>query len=681
MTKEDGNMAQDTFSILDLVKDVVSEKTALPDFQRDFVWDIERTYDLFDSIVRNIFIGSIIFGKPKFGLAIREIDLRERPKKGLKRKALKVEYFDDQKIMQKCDANNFKIILDGQQRLTAICRALLGKDDIWFIIKNLDDIDQKFKECNFNELDLEDVLYEFDKEENQQRISIKLNNIYKFSTGEIALDEQKKKIFFESSFIKNQKDEEQSVKDEFFIKYLTIANKIQDLFKKDKLVSYYLLEMNTEKFTLFFERSNTKGITLSFVDILVAKLYTNFKLRYEIEKFNTNNPYKLDPEIITRTIALIVSNFKELKRSYILTELTADHFIKYWDDLCKCYMKVIDYLVDNHYIINLKWMPYDRMIIPLITFLFYSDKKTFNEITKQQSDFIEYWYWSSIYTNRYTSSTNDIIIKDALILKNVAENKRITDTHFFEKISNYSIREAQDLFLYSQKASAIYKGVLNFINYTSHGIKNWNDSKKIQLKDDIDDHHIFPKEFISNRFSGKEEEQYIDSVPNRTLIPKITNIKISDKSPSKYLNEKLLENSDLDKALISHKIPALIFSPESDNKFMEFLGERARLIFDDIILIKGKKEVIKQDWFQEFIPTDNEIKVFANYNGFKFDAVFNTKTSKINYNNEILTPSRSAINAINSIPGKMRGSQNGWLFWMYFDSNNEVQFIDNLRKY
>jgi uncharacterized protein with ParB-like and HNH nuclease domain len=55
---------QKTESILRLVEDIVKDNVALPEFQRDFVWDIEKTFDLFDSFARDIFVGSLIYGVP-----------------------------------------------------------------------------------------------------------------------------------------------------------------------------------------------------------------------------------------------------------------------------------------------------------------------------------------------------------------------------------------------------------------------------------------------------------------------------------------------------------------------------------------------------------------------------------------------------------------------------------------
>ena len=67
---------QKTESIAQLVDDIVKDRVALPEFQRDFVWDIDKTFDLFNSFVRDIFVGSLIYGvqfrnyRPRTGSAL-----------------------------------------------------------------------------------------------------------------------------------------------------------------------------------------------------------------------------------------------------------------------------------------------------------------------------------------------------------------------------------------------------------------------------------------------------------------------------------------------------------------------------------------------------------------------------------------------------------------------------------
>ncbi len=51
---------QNTESIIEIIRQIDVGNVVLPDFQRDFVWDESKTYDLFDSLIKDIFIGSII---------------------------------------------------------------------------------------------------------------------------------------------------------------------------------------------------------------------------------------------------------------------------------------------------------------------------------------------------------------------------------------------------------------------------------------------------------------------------------------------------------------------------------------------------------------------------------------------------------------------------------------------
>jgi uncharacterized protein with ParB-like and HNH nuclease domain len=67
---------QKTESLSQLVADIDKGSVVLPEFQRDFVWEIEKTFDLFDSFVRDIFVGSLIYGVPSFEITAREIDTR-----------------------------------------------------------------------------------------------------------------------------------------------------------------------------------------------------------------------------------------------------------------------------------------------------------------------------------------------------------------------------------------------------------------------------------------------------------------------------------------------------------------------------------------------------------------------------------------------------------------------------
>ena len=142
--------------------------------------------------------------------------------------------------------------------------------------------------------------------------------------------------------------------------YRRAVSRIIDLYKQEKMLSYYLLDMNLEKFCVFFERSNSRGIQLNFTDILAAKLYRGFNLRKKIEDYSTDHKdIQLNREVVIRCIAYISCVEKgspiAIDKGYILKNLTADDFQKNWDRVCSLYSGALDYLVRQNYVVSQDW--------------------------------------------------------------------------------------------------------------------------------------------------------------------------------------------------------------------------------------------------------------------------------------------------------------------------------------
>ena len=91
-----------------LMDDISSGRLKIPQFQREFVWDIKRSAKLLDSIIKGYPVGTFIFWKTRERLRsvknVGNITLPEVPKG---------------------DYVNF--VLDGQQRITTIFAALKGE--------------------------------------------------------------------------------------------------------------------------------------------------------------------------------------------------------------------------------------------------------------------------------------------------------------------------------------------------------------------------------------------------------------------------------------------------------------------------------------------------------------------------------------------------------------------------
>ncbi len=482
-----------TQSIHQLIQDIEQGKVVLPEFQRDFVWEITKTYDLFDSIVKDIFVGAIIYGIPSFEIAVREIDTRPKAQRGKRRQALTVVTVTKSEIAKKqaLDRAAFRLLLDGQQRSTALFRAVKGIDAVWFVAKNEGELDREFEKAG-----VEELLYEFSGTQDAERLSIQLSDAWKMDEDD--LDDEDVKEFFKKGtyYQKFSVDEEFDEKAEFR-KFRYLKKKIAELFKQEKLLSYYLLDMSLEKFVVFFERSNTRGVQLNFIDILAAKLYTgNFNLKQKIQEFQTQNPdHHLVPETIVRSIAYIKSGGKEVDRNYILTQLKADDFISLWDPLCKAYRFTLDFLYQNNLMISQDWMPYENMLIPLLIFL-RELGGSYHVMTQQQKDFLVFWYWNSIFSLRYSGSTNERIIEDATIFVNIANGKKIASPAFFNKLTKSQVSQPEEIYALEKKGNAVYKGVLNLINYHSSGLLNWNNDGNYPSILSLEDHHIFPRAYL-----------------------------------------------------------------------------------------------------------------------------------------------------------------------------------------
>lgn len=671
------NTPQQTESLKYLVENIDNGNIVLPEFQRDFVWELQKTCDLFDSIVKDIFIGSIIYGKPTFEITVREIDTRPRKGQGSRRK-LKITSFDKGEINRKSQISNFRLILDGQQRATSFYRALKGIDEVWFIVKNENELNDDVRQKEFKNRTLEEILFTISLQEDEDRLSIKLSDAYEVSKGDLFDEDIKEKFFDQLHFIAGMDNSELR---ENFRKYKTLCMKLGELFKSELLLSYYLLNMDNEKFALFFERSNSKGVQLNFIDILAAKLYKGFNLRDKIDELDTLYPnYVFDREIIVRTISYTISNGKDIDRNYILTNLNFEHFNTHWNKACYYYNQVLNFLYRENLIISQNWMPYENMVIPLIIFLRESNQNDFSQMTEWQYNFIKYWYWASIFSQRYSSGSNEAIIQDSSILRNIAKGRKITDRVIFSRLKS-QIDSYEDILSYSKKVNVIYKGILNLINFNAKGLSDWNNSSKLSDSKKLEDHHIFPKEYIKQQFKNDEQAlSLVDCVANRTLIPKITNIKVGKKSPSKYMNELKSSNGKLENTLNEHLIPKEILEGLYDEFFSEFIEERAKLIFILINnnIIEQEKQILEQ--YYQAPTVKGNIKIFAKYYNKRMEATLDIESQKVLFLGESHSVTSAADKAKSTISGKTNTSTNGWIFWKYINDEGQEKCIDELRR-
>ena len=90
-----------------LISDIEKGQIKIPQFQREFVWDMQKSANLMDSIIKGYPIGTFIFWKTKERLrSVRDVGNISLPEPN------------------NGDFVNF--VLDGQQRLTSLFASLKG---------------------------------------------------------------------------------------------------------------------------------------------------------------------------------------------------------------------------------------------------------------------------------------------------------------------------------------------------------------------------------------------------------------------------------------------------------------------------------------------------------------------------------------------------------------------------
>jgi len=236
-------------------------------------------------------------------------------------------------------------------------------------------------------------------------------------------------------------------------------------------------------------------------------------------------------------------------------------------------------------LIHPTWIPYENMILPLMMFAEKLPHHDFSQISADQAKILSTWYWLAIFSRRYSSAAQTYALEDAQALQKAATGDYAGIVGIISRIQPI-VRSVDDLLAIHKKYDAIYKGVLNLVNYEMGGFLNFENGNPVSIQSNLEDHHVFPNDYLRRNWADVHEtldsDVAIDCVVNRTLIPKLTNIKVSNKPPSKYLGEIRAKNPDIARALASHMLTAELLSGDYDKNYDYFLSERADTILNAI---------------------------------------------------------------------------------------------------
>lgn len=573
----------DSKKYTDLISEIQKGQIKIPKFQRDFVWSIEKTAKLLDSILKGYPIGTFILWETNERLNdIKNIGNLELP-----------PIPDDIKV---------QYVLDGQQRITSLYAAFLGASIQKEGEKKVTDYSSIFVDL---EKDIENNDEQIIVSEEPEGKSITLNNLLnsKYST-------------LREAYSNDEIDKIQEYKETFTTyDFSTVVLRKEDI---DSAIEV-------------FTRINTGGQTLTLFEIMSAKTYDEEqhfdmqdKFQKLIKKLKDCKYETISSTVILNVLGLILSKNKECKRKVVL-QLDKQSIIDVWDDVISALKESIDYFRSVYRIPVSTLLPYDALLVPFSYFFYFQkDKPKGNQIK-----YLEEFFWRISLSYRYSSSTESKLAQDIKRIEKILHGERPN----YDEIKVF-LDSPKDLIDTGFSAgNSFCKAVLCLLAY--YEPKDFRNNGKVNLDNSFlkmanskNYHHFFPKSYLKKQGIGNE-----NSIVNITLVADDLNKrKIRAKAPSIYIQEFMDENEGLTESIKSH----LIYNIEDfgilSDDYSVFMEKRGKAIFDALknrIELKNK-DVIEDSELKELILIGENDKLELK-STLRYDLRENTVNKKLEF--------------------------------------------------
>ncbi len=524
----------DSKKYTDLISEIQKGQIKIPKFQRNFVWNIEKTAKLLDSILKGYPIGTFILWETNERLNdIKNIGNLELPPVP---DGIKVQY-----------------VLDGQQRITSLYAAFLGASI------------QKEGEKKVTNYDL---------------IFVDLEECIDNNDEQIIVSEKPKGLFITLNEVLNFNDNLLEIKDRYSDKQFKKIHQYSQTFLTYDFSTVVLRKEDIDSAIEVFTRINTGGETLTLFEIMSAKTYDeeqNFdmedrfkKLLEELESINKYNT--ISSSVILNVLGLILSENKECKRKVVL-KLDKQRIIDIWEDVISALKDSIDYFRSVYRIPVSTLLPYDALLVPFSYFFYYQKENP----KREQIKYLEEFFWRVSLSYRYSSSTESKLAQDIKRIDKIIKEERPK----YDEMK-VVLNSPEDLINTNFSAGSSYcKAVLCLLAY--YEPKDFQNNGKVILDNSWlkaanskNYHHFFPKSYL--RKKGIENE---NSIVNITLVSDSLNKrKIKAKAPSIYIQDFMDENHNLTKSIKSHLIDNIDdFGIHSDD-YSVFLEKRSAAIYE-----------------------------------------------------------------------------------------------------
>jgi len=487
----------------DLISEIATGQVKIPQFQRKFVWSVNASAKLLDSIIKGYPIGTLIYWRTNERLrSIRDLGNIKLP---------------DPK-----DGEFINYVLDGQQRLTSLFASLKGVHII--------DEDGKLSDYSEMYVDLtasdDEEIIITDILNKQPNTFIKLTHLMEGSlTMLVSFPEE----------------------------YHATLERYKKIIQSYTFSVINLKNAPIDVATEVFTRLNVGGKALTLFEIMVAKTYDaarNFDLSEKYDELKEELSVSQYDTIPTATVLQVVSMLlvKDCTRKQIL-KLDKKSFIDIWDDAVDSIRHSVDFFRSYGIVVS-RILPYNALIVPF-SYFFHCYKRNPTGVMKKR---LEDFFWRSSLGFRYSSGVESKLAQDIDKIDKIIEGKlpkyewAVTiDPGYVESNGYFSTGKAfikAILCLYAKQKPKSFHNNLDVIM----------DNSWLKIASSKNYHHFFPKSWFKKYYKDKDYF-YVNNIVNITIVDDFLNKRaIKTKSPATYMKSFLRQNEDLKITMKTHLI-------------------------------------------------------------------------------------------------------------------------------
>lgn len=540
---------------------------AIPDFQRDFVWDSKAVLELLQSVMSRYPAGSILTWKQD----PQNPQLASRAIQGA----------------PALTSHPNELVLDGQQRLTSLYRALsLDSDEAYFVMLR-EFVNSDLTVKSVHEIDWDNALVV--KDTSAKRNQDSLSKEWQFETGAFPLKSLPSVDDWLDEYARNSTadfEKERELK--------TSYRKLRDT---------YLIPLRSYGFPVIalpahtpiqavctiFETLNRTGRPLGAFELVTARLYPQeIRLRDlwqdAIDQYSSFTDFNVEPYTVLQAVCLRARG--SAQRADVLKNLGKPEIDEHWRPVVDGMASVLEFLQSECGVVNRRLLPYTMLTAPMAAV--WPDLKEMKPLIRAEAlEKMRVFFWCTTFMTNYDQGANSQAGADFKALRQWIKSG---DTRP-EAVENFNFSEEQ-LLSTSVRRKALLAGVMALT--VTAGAKDFHSAQKLTrnstLDGKIDSHHIFPKAFLG-------DPDLSELVLNRALIDSETNKIIGKKAPSDYLQVMFEARGEdrISTVLESHLIPEEAYSAMQSDDFDLFLESRSRAICEQIEAATGKEIVLSNE--------------------------------------------------------------------------------------